>query len=58
MGELRIISFFPSVNVKYITLEERDLKEERHMFFNINTEGDYLKALQMMAEEDRCDNVQ
>lgn len=57
LGELKIISFFPSVRVKYMTVEERDLKEESHMFFNINTEDDYMKALRMMAEEDQCDNV-
>ena len=33
LGELKIISFFPSVRVKYMTVEERDLKEESHMFF-------------------------
>ncbi len=58
LGDLRIVSFFPSVRVKFINVEEGDLKKERHMFFNINTEEDYQRALQLMAEEENCDNVQ
>ncbi len=51
-GERKVISFFSDVNVKYVDEEEvRKYDPELLSFFNINTDGDYQKALAIAGRE-------
>lgn len=52
--DLRIISFFPKVQVRYVKREEIDLFDPAHLsFFNINTQADLKRALQIKQRLDK-----
>jgi len=56
-GDLRIVSFFDSVKVKYVNLGDRQIERNSRMFFNINTEEDYLEALKLTDMEEHIDSI-
>jgi len=51
-GDLRIISFYPRVRVRYVEEGEIDIFDPEHLsFFNINTPGDLRKAEGLLQKE-------
>jgi len=52
-GDLRIIHFFPHVRVRYVEQEEIEVFDPQHLsFFNINTQGDLERAMEIWSQED------
>jgi molybdopterin-guanine dinucleotide biosynthesis protein A len=52
-GDLRIIHFFPHVRVRYVEQEEIEVFDPQHLsFFNINTQGDLQRAMEIWSQED------
>jgi molybdopterin-guanine dinucleotide biosynthesis protein A len=52
-GELQIFKFFPEVKVKYLEAGEIERFDPEHLsFFNINTEADLKKAVELTKRED------
>lgn len=52
-GDLRIIHFFPHVRVRYVEQEELEVFDPQHLsFFNINTQGDLERAMEIWSQED------
>lgn len=52
-GDLRIMSFYPRVRVRYVEEEEIDIFDPEHLsFFNINTPADLRKAEGLFQEEE------
>ena len=51
--ELQIFRFYDSVKVRYVEAEEIDRFDPHHLsFFNINTEADLKKAMELLKRED------
>jgi molybdopterin-guanine dinucleotide biosynthesis protein A len=51
-GDLRIISFFPQVRVRYVDRDEMDIFDPEHLsFFNINSQADLDKARELWSLE-------
>jgi molybdopterin-guanine dinucleotide biosynthesis protein A len=51
-GDLRIISFFPQVRVRYVDCDEMDTFDPKHLsFFNINSQADLDKARELWSLE-------
>jgi molybdopterin-guanine dinucleotide biosynthesis protein A len=51
-GDLRIISFFPHVHVRYVDRDEMDIFDPEHLsFFNINSQADLNKARELWSLE-------
>lgn len=52
-GDLRIISFYPQVRVRYVEGGEIDLFDPEHLsFFNINTPADLRRAERLLQDEE------
>lgn len=52
VGDLRIISFFPQVRVRYVDRDEMDTFDPEHLsFFNINSQADLDKARELWSLE-------
>jgi molybdopterin-guanine dinucleotide biosynthesis protein A len=56
-GDLRIVSFFEFVKVKYVNVGDRHIEMNSRLFFNINTEEDYLQALELADMEEHGDLI-
>jgi molybdopterin-guanine dinucleotide biosynthesis protein A len=51
-GDLRIVSFFPQVRVRYVDDDEMDIFDPKHLsFFNINSQADLDKARELWSLE-------
>jgi molybdopterin-guanine dinucleotide biosynthesis protein A len=51
-GDLRIVSFFPQVRVRYVDDDEMDIFDPKHLsFFNINSQADLDKARELWRLE-------
>jgi molybdopterin-guanine dinucleotide biosynthesis protein A len=51
-GDLRIISFYPQVRVRYVEEREIDIFDSEHLsFFNINTPEDWRRAEGLLQKE-------
>ena len=52
-GDLRIISFYPQVRVRYVEEGEIDIFDPKHLsFFNINTPADLRRAQRLLQNEE------
>ena len=52
-GDLRIISFYPRVRVRYVEEGEIDVFDPEHLsFFNINTPADLRRAEGLLQKEE------
>jgi len=52
-GDLRIISFYPQVRVRYVEEGEIDIFDPEHLsFFNINTPADLRRAQRLLRNEE------
>jgi len=52
-GDLRVISFYPRVRVRYVEEEEIDIFDSEHLsFFNINTPADLRRAERFLQREE------
>ncbi len=50
-GDLKIARFFDDVSVRYVSQEDIDAHDPDHLsFFNVNTQSDLEKALELAAE--------
>ena len=50
-GQLRVVSFFPEVHVRYVDPDEIDVLDPEHLsFFNINTPDDLNRARELITQ--------